>query len=63
MSVYDSVNRIIIVTGFGVACLAPDDSHRRLWWRRAVVAAAFIFPRPGQLIIDFIEFYNFYITI
>ena len=39
------------------------DSHRRLWWRRAVVAAAFIFPRPVKLITDFIEFYNIYITI
>ena len=39
------------------------DSHRRLWWRRGVVAAAFIFPRPVKLITDFIEFYNIYITI
>ena len=39
------------------------DSHRRLWWRRAVVAAAFIFPRHVKLITDFIEFYNIYITI
>ena len=40
-----------------------DPSHRRLWWRRAVVAAAFIFPRHVKLITDFIEFYNIYITI
>ena len=40
-----------------------SGSHRRLWWQRAAVAATFIFPRPGKLITDFIEFYNIYITI
>ena len=50
----------MVTRGVG-AC--PFDSHRRLWWRRAVVAAAFIFPCPVKLITDFIEFYNIYITI
>ena len=50
----------VVTRGVG-AC--QFDSHRRLWWRRAVVAAAFIFPRPAKLITDFIEFYNIYITI
>ena len=49
----------VVTRGVG-AC--QFDSHRRLWWRRAVVAAAFIFPRPVKLITDFIEFYNIYIT-
>ena len=50
----------VVTRGVG-AC--QFDSHRRLWWRRAVVAAAYIFPRPVKLITDFIEFYNIYITI
>ena len=50
----------VVTRGVG-AC--QFDSHRRLWWRRAVVAAAFIFPRHVKLITDFIEFYNIYITI
>ena len=49
----------VVTRGVG-AC--QFDSHRRLWWRLAVVAAAFIFPRPVKLITDFIEFYNIYIT-
>ena len=50
----------VVTQGVG-AC--QFDSHRRLWWLRAVVAAAFIFPRHVKLITDFIEFYNIYITI
>ena len=50
----------VVTRGVG-AC--QFDSHRRLWWRRAVVVAAFIFPRPVKLITDFIEFYNIYIAI
>ena len=50
----------VVTRGVG-AC--QFDSHRRLWWRRAVVAAAFIFPRHVKLTTDFIKFYNIYITI
>ena len=50
-----------VVTRDVGAC--QSDSHRRLWWRRAVVATAFIFPRSVKLITDFIELYNIYITI
>ena len=32
-------------------------------YTRAVMAAAFIFPRPVKPITDFIEFYNIYIVI
>ena len=50
-----------VVTRGDEAC--QSDSHQRRWWRRAFVAAAFIFPRPVKLITVFIEFYNIYITI
>ena len=43
----------VVTRGIG-AC--QSDSHQRLRWRWAVVAAVFIFPRRDKLITDFISF-------